>query len=197
MGRDDKLYFASTSAGGNTIFRHQPRNLAVAAPNIAYDAYTNAYNTTSNHITYFARLAPATGDVLAGQILLTRLSTSKGNTIEPRAIAADEMGSVYLGGFAAFAIANRDSLSINGLPIANYTGGDAWLMIATPDLKSRKLWTSFTNGGKGTTFGIAVKGAIAAVAVKASAYPMTIVDALQPLAPVSATSSGYFSVLPK
>lgn len=196
MGADNKLYFAGTSAGGNSIFRHQPRDLAASAPNVAYDAYTNPYQTKSNHITYYARLEPATGVLLKGQFLLTRLTNNDGNTIEPRAIAADASGRVYIGGFAAFAIPNRTALSFNGETMPTYSGGDAWLMIAKPDFTARELWTSFTRGGKGTTLGIAVGNGVAAIAAKTTAVPMVTVNALQPADPPATASAGYVAIWP-
>jgi hypothetical protein len=194
VGQDGKLYFAGTSAGGNSIFRHMPRDLAINAANVSYDAYTNPYNTASNHIAYHARFDPANGNVRAGQFLLTRLSSTKGNTIEPRAITADEAGRVYIGGLVASAIANRTALSINGQTLPDYSGGDAWLMITNPDLSKRELWISFTKGGKGTTQGIAVGNGVAAIAGKATAFPMFTAQALQAADPPANTTAGYFAV---
>jgi hypothetical protein len=196
LGADNKLYFAGTSAGGNSIFRHQPRNLTVAAPNVAYDAYTNPYQTRSNHITYYARLEPATGELLKGQFLLTRLTNNDGNTIEPRAIAADATGRVYIGGFAAFAIPNRTALQFNGEIMPTYAGSDAWMMIASPDLSKRELWTSFTRGGRGQTWGLAIGNGVASLAGKSVTAPMFVANALQPADPAPTVSSGYVAVWP-
>jgi len=45
LGGDGKLYFAGESAGGNSIYRYDPKYLSVAAPNVKFDPYNHAYNT--------------------------------------------------------------------------------------------------------------------------------------------------------
>jgi len=47
MGRDGLLYFAGTSAGGNSIFRRSTHDLTVNAPNVSSDPYNTAPATTS------------------------------------------------------------------------------------------------------------------------------------------------------
>jgi len=190
MGRDGLLYFAGTSAGGNSIFRRSTHDLTVNAPNISSDPYNSAYNTASNHITYFARVDPATGEVLAGQFLLTRLSSTKGNTIEPRSITADERGIVLLGGFAACCLPNR---GVDGQTLADYAGGDAWVASVSPDFKTRYFMNSLTNGGKGTIYGALARGRVWAVVGQASALPMYLKTPLQTGA--GATSAGYSAVI--
>lgn len=192
MGRDGKLYFAGESAGGNTIYRYAAQNLAKSAPNVKYDPFTDAYNTASNHITYFARFEPASGQQGAGQILLSRLGTGKGNTLRPLALTADEAGRVYVGGVAACCIANRQSggLKLNGDALPDYTGGDAWVLVAAPDFKSRLLWMVWNKGGKGEVRGLAAGGGIAAMGAAATG-PFHIWQAAQ-----NAAAGGYLSVWP-
>lgn len=169
IGADNLLYFAGESAGGNSIFRYGVRDLQQNAPNVATDAFNSAYNTASNHITYFARLNPLDGSQISGAFLLARLTSGRGNTIRPRAITADESGTVYLGGVSAASIQNRAMLTINGTPSAPYAGGDPWLLVLSPDLRQRRLWTSFADGGQGEVQAIGVRGGALAVGVRADA----------------------------
>lgn len=106
IGRDGFLYFASESAGGNTIFRRDPRNIVLDDPAFRTgDIYSHAYATASNHITFLGKYDPATGRLLDGRMLLSRRQSSDGrtagNTITPRALAADEHGYIYVGGASA------------------------------------------------------------------------------------------------
>ncbi len=198
MGRDNRLYLAAESAGGNSIFRYNPKNLSLNAPNVKYDAYTDPYNTKSNHITYYTRLVPATGEILAGQFVLSRLSSGGGNTIRPRAITADELGNVYIGGASAAAIANRSpvNLTISGQPIGAYSGGDGFLFVAAPDLKSRRIWTTWTgstSGSTATVMGVGVFQNSAAIVSTSNGSAITV-------NPLQTTNRGgsdiFFSVFP-
>lgn len=143
MGRDDKLYFAGESAGGNTIFRYGAHALTDPGNLIGYDAYTQAYNISSNHITFFGRYDPATGALASGQLILPRLPTTKGNTIRVRGLAADEQGYVYVTGKTACCIENRDKLTVNGKPVGP---GDGYIFISNPDFKGRVAWTTLAGG---------------------------------------------------
>lgn len=179
LGRDGKLYVAAESAGGNTIFRWQARDLAQPAPNVKTDAYTDAYNTGSNHITYFARLDALTGSVERGQLLLARLDNGRGNTIRPSAITADEAGNVYVAGVSAYALANRSALSLNGRTLAPYAGGDPWVLSVSRDFTTRRLWITPADGGKGEALGVAAAGGVAALAVRADAPGLALVSPVQ------------------
>jgi Dockerin type I domain len=188
MGEDGKLYFAGTSAGGNAIFRWQPRNLATEAYNVkpGDDKYVDPYQTRSNHITYLARFDPATGNHEAGFFLLTRLTNNDGNTIEPRAIAADSEGRIYAGGFAASQLLNRPSVIINGTTLAAYAGEDAWLFVTSLDYVSRETWLAFNNGGKATIRAIAVSRGAVALGASVSLAPLFVsANALQQTPPAA------------
>jgi hypothetical protein len=191
IGRDSGLYFAGESAGGNTIYRYQSRSLAESAPNVATDAYNSAYNTASNHITYIAKLDPADGRVQTGQLLLARLSSTKGNTIRPRAITADEQGRLYVAGVSACCTQNRNALVFNGATLADYAGGDPFVLVLSPDLRTRHLWFSAANGGKGEALGVAVSRGMAALGSRVDAAPMTVDRAVQTTRPATATSGGH------
>jgi hypothetical protein len=191
IGRDGGLYFAGESAGGNTIYRYQSRSLAESAPNVSTDAYNSAYNTASNHITYIAKLDPADGPVQTGQLILARLSTTKGNTIRPRAITADEQGRVYVAGVSACCTQNRSALVFNGVTMADYAGSDPFVLVLSPDLHTRHLWFSAANGGKGEALGVAASRGFAALGSRVDAAPMTLDRAMQTTRPATATTGGH------
>ncbi len=101
MGGDGKLYVAGESAGGNTMWSRQSQDLTAKAGLAAGDKFQVAFNTSSNHITFIGRLDPKTGRSEGGTMLLARLTSGKGNTIRPRALAVDAAGQVYVGGASA------------------------------------------------------------------------------------------------
>jgi hypothetical protein len=196
MGGDGKLYFAGTSAGGNSIFRWKPGQLGTAANNAkpGADSHVDPYNTASNHITYAARFEPLTGAHTVGFFLLSRLDTTKGNTIEPRAIAGDQDGRFYVGGFSAYQIKNRALANINGQTLAAYAGEDAWLLVTSPDVTARETWISLNNGGNATVRGIAVGRGTAAIAASVNKAPMFVSGtAVQSTGPSATEKSGYFA----
>jgi hypothetical protein len=192
-GRDGGLYFAGESAGGNTIYRYQSTLLTENAPNVSTDAFDSGYNTASNHITYLAKLDPSSGRVVTGQLLLSRLSDGKGNTIRPRAIAADESGRIYLAGVSACCIQNRSALSFNGAATAAYAGGDPFVLVLSPDLRTRLLWFSAANGGKGEALGVAASRGLAVLGARSDAAGMLIDRPLQPTRPATATTGGHLT----
>ncbi len=220
MGRDGKLYFGGTSAGGNSMFRWTPQTRASTDPPLVAtaiwpsaanvqtgnDYYVNPFNTRSNHITYVARFDPASGRHEMGFFLLSRLgiasdSNGNGNTIEPRAIAADETGRVYVGGFSAYQLKNRENATINGVRLAAYAGEDAWLLITSADYAQRDTWIAFNNGGKGTVYGVAARGNAVAIGVGVTVAPLFVTaNAVQTSPPSSTTTpaekSGYLAAFP-
>lgn len=192
-GRDGGLYFAGESAGGNTIYRYQSTLLTENAPNVSTDPFNSGYNTASNHITYLAKLDPSSGRVLTGQLLLSRLPDGKGNTIRPRAITADESGRIYLAGVSACCIQNRSALSFNGATTAAYTGGDPFVLVLSPDLRTRLLWFSAANGGKGEALGVAASRGLAVLGARSDAAGMLIDRPVQPTRPATATTGGHLT----
>jgi hypothetical protein len=101
MGADGKLYVAGESAGGNTMWSRRSHDLGTELPLAKGDKYQVPYNTRANHITFVGRLDPKTGETEAGTMLVARLSDGRGNTIRPRALAADAGGRVHVGGASA------------------------------------------------------------------------------------------------
>jgi len=155
IGEDGKLYFAAESAGGNSIFRYQSKSLTTNANNVGYDKYNQAFQTKSEHITYYARLNPENGDQILGQFQLARKNSfTDGNTIRPRAITADSQGRVFVGGVSAARFAGRNNettianlISINNQLIGDYAGNEAYLLILNQDFSTREFMGTWTKSG--------------------------------------------------
>lgn len=183
IGRDGMLYFAGTTRGGGTIFGRDPTNIAIAAGDreVSPDQYNSYTGSTSNQITWYGRYNPTNGTLLQGQFVVTRLDTGDTNIIRPGAIMADEYGRVYLAGVACYAIANRGGQSIAGIPVAIYTGCEAFLYIAASDLQQRLVWTVFTAPGTHASMAQAVnvRNGVAALGVTLGKGALITANALQ------------------
>lgn len=170
IGRDGKLYMASSINGGTgaSIFARDPLNIAqsAASETVQTDRYNTPTNVGSVKMTWYGRYDLASGDLVKGQSLLTRLTSGKGNSIVPKSIMADEQGTVYLAGQASARTANRDNQTIEGRKVSGYAGSEGFLTVLSPDLKERYVWTPFTQGESNA---VNVRGKVAAVAISADA----------------------------
>ncbi len=162
MGRDNKLYFLGENAGGNSIFRWDPRSPIGIVSNgrrglietscncwINFDQYNQPYNSASPHFAYYARLEPSTGTILKGQFLVPRLPNTQSNTFRVRAISADENGQIIIGGLSAYGIENRSGKRVAGQNLGEYGGADLTIVVISSDLRSRVAWHPF-NKDSGT-----------------------------------------------
>jgi hypothetical protein len=140
------------SAGGNSIFRWNGKDLTTET-RVKLDMFSDTYNSSSNHMVYFAKVDPATGTVIAGQYAVPRNDTkgNKANTIRAKdcGIDVDGRGNVYISSLSAYQIADRSKNIISGQSVAPYTGDDFTFMMVTPDFKQRLRWTSFAAAPKG------------------------------------------------
>lgn len=139
MGADGKLYTAFECAGGNHIFRFEPRLVNGAwveaqGKKAQGDKYHAFYNSRAEHKTFVAQFDPATGEYLRGQEFTGRLSSGRANAVRVKngTIAAGAEGCLFVGGTAA-----------SGLPVSftppgtgDYTGG-GFLLGLNPALDTR------------------------------------------------------------
>jgi len=198
IGRDGKLYVTFQVAGGNHIFRYSPRDIMAKVPFAGGDHYHQFHNSRAEHKCFFARYEPATGDYLVGQQFCGRLGNGRANYVATKTgeINADETGRVYVVGVAA-----------SGLPIslnpggAEYTGG-GFLLVMSPDLKTRLVCTRLGNGAAHAVDARSIDGKLRAVFAggEAPADIFTSKDALQPQAAdpgkgKSDPKDGFFAVL--
>ncbi len=152
IGRDGKLYVTFQVAGGNHLFRYSPKNIMQKVTIVGGDKHHEFYNSRAEHKCFFGRYEPATGEYLAGQQLCGRLSNNRSNAVVTKngEITADRQGRVYLVGNAAYGL----PLTVN--PDGNdYTGG-GFVLVMSPDLKTRLLCTR-TAGGKGAPHAVDVR----------------------------------------
>ncbi len=180
MGADGKLYVAGESAGGNTMWSRKSQDLKAELPLAKGDKYQVAYNTRANHITFVGRLDPKTGQAEAGSMLLARLSSGRGNTTRPRALAADASGRIYVGG----ASASYPPVSANAFG-GDFEGGGAFFCVFDRDF-TRAYATKFCSG---TTAAIAV-GKQAVVAVGDGEGNLTTANPIQ-AQPAGGKSDGW------
>lgn len=188
LGRDGKLYVAGTSNGGTgaSIFSRDPHDVTQSLDGARYvttDAYTTPYNVGSKTLTWYGRYDPIDGELERGQPLLTRLSSGKGNSIAPHAIMADEQGYVYLAGEAYASIAERDRRTVAGVPVGPYSGGEGFLLIVTPDLSERLIWTPFSGpegAGGAPVVSVSARGGVAALGITLDEGALITHNALQP-----------------
>jgi hypothetical protein len=167
IGGDGKLAVLGESAGGNSLFRSNGKDVTTKCLTkkaeyslpanskqcrlVSTDSYNNPYNTASNHILYYAKLNSDTGEVIAGQFTLGRLPNTKGNTVRAKdgSLAVDSSGNIHIGGISAYGIAERDSNKVAGLAVAPYAGSDMYLLTVSADLEERIRWTPFAKNPKG------------------------------------------------
>jgi len=205
MGRDGKLYYVGEGHGGVSTHRFMPRDLATPAPLVKYDAYNDPYNLNgAAPIGFVGRFDPATGALLAAQFAVTRLSSGKGNAVRHRAVAADADGTVIIGGASACCIEGGADKTINGVPAMPGYAGGGYLLVLSPDLGERLVWTAWTgDSGGAEVSGVAAWNGVMAMVETQSAdrdtgmLSGTLVTsrALQS-APGGGPSDGFLAVWP-
>lgn len=145
VGEDGKLYVAGESAGGNTIYRWNGKDLSTPTL-VSVDPYTDAWNTASAHLGYHAIIDPQTMTVIRGQTIVPRLpSNNLGNTFRTRAVTADHLGTVYVGGTSACCSRGRSALRMFDQALPPYLGGESSLLIMDASLKFAQRWTAFVH----------------------------------------------------
>jgi hypothetical protein len=205
IGGDGKLTVLGESAGGNSLFRWNGKDLKTNRL-VATDAYNTAYNTSSNHILYYAKLNSETGEVITGQFTLGRIESkgNQGNTVRAKdgTLAVDTSGNVYIGGISAYGIAERDLNKVAGQSVAPYAGSDLYLLTVSADFKQRIRWTPFAKNpkGGGTLNALAIDSKSGNVALFGSVEfgSMITTDGIAPNRfnpPTGAVQDAYFSIL--
>ncbi|WP_298817411.1 hypothetical protein [Chloroflexus sp.] len=151
LGADGLLYFAGFTDGGNSIFGRDPANLNRALNSselIKYDAYNNPANLSgAKSLAWYGRFDPASGTLLRGQWLLTRLSDGKGNSISIRALAAASDGTLLITGDSACCIAGRTGMQLFNQTLGSYELSEPFVLVVNPDFTQRRLWTALAAPG--------------------------------------------------
>lgn len=161
IGDDGLLYAGFEVAGGNHIFRWDPRDLSLAVNIVGGDMWHNFSATASEHKSFVGRYYPATGDYLLGQQFTSRYwdgTQDRGNALRLTGgdLFADAAGRVYLTGASASGLPMEPvhnytpdpmEITFNPLPDPVYTGG-AYLLMMESDFSLRRFLTRL-GGGKG------------------------------------------------
>lgn len=198
---DGGLYVAARTDGGNNVFRFQPQNLAQNAPNVGFDAYNQTFQLSgAPSLGYYARLDPATGALVRGQYVLSRLANGNGNSVGIDALAVAADGALVVGGQAFASLANRAALTVAGQTIGAYSGSDPYLLAVPPDFASRRYWhPPVGESGRGLTRAVASRGGVTAMLVEATQGRMITLDPAIPFSaltftPASATPAVWLGI---
>jgi hypothetical protein len=146
IGGDGAVTVLGESAGGNSVFRWNGRNLT-SSTLVKLDAYSDTYNSKSNHMLYYAKVEAASGAVLAGQYAVPRLGSGAANTFRAKegSLAVGPTGTLYIGGVSAYGTPGRDAnrFMVAGIAqaVAPYYGEDMVLLTVSADFKQRFRWT--------------------------------------------------------
>lgn len=210
MGADEKLYFAGFTDGGNSIYGRYPLDMGrrlSGAELVKFDGFNDPYNISgAKALAWYGRFDPASGALLRGQWLLTRLSDGKGNSIGISAIAADADGTLAIAGDAAFALPNRAGMSFAGVALGAYELGEPYLLVVSPDMSARRLWTALaapgTSAGGSPATGVAIRNGLVAMGAtlnpRATAPARGLVTAGAAPQPANASpnaTEGYFLLI--
>ncbi len=163
IGRDDRLYFAGYTDGGNTIFQRNPKNISQGAALVSTDQYDTPYNISgAKALAWYGRFNAANGNLELGAFLLTRLSDGKGNSIAIESITADENGVVYAAGEAYASLEARSTRQVALTTVGNYEGGESFVFVVSPNFAKRLYWSPFAapdkSAGGSPMRAIAVRG---------------------------------------
>jgi len=148
-----KLYALGESAGGNTIYRWDGKDLQT--PTLVSSGVGSSSDlwmaNSASHISYIGEISTTDGTVVRGQINAAILQSQlRFNTTNARCgIAVDTDGNVTYCGAATAHIPARTSFSIAGQRIdggmlEGYAGSDPYLLALTPDMRQRPVWTTFS-----------------------------------------------------
>ncbi len=168
IGRDGMMYMGGYIHGGDYVWAHDPHDLKKRVNvNGGYDSFSTASNMGRGiDQAYYAKYDPATGDILRGQVLLTRQQAGGGGKpaqIQIRGIDADEKGNVYMSGYCEAFIKDRAAQKINGVEVGEYYKPEPFVIAVPADFGPRKTWTVFAKHGEAAFWGMAIRNGYAAM----------------------------------
>ncbi|MFV9504002.1 MAG: hypothetical protein AB4911_05485 [Oscillochloridaceae bacterium umkhey_bin13] len=210
MGADGRLYLGAWTDGGNSILGRDPLDMnrtPLATELIKFDGYNNPFNLSgAKSLAWYGRFDPATGRLLLGQWLLTRLDNGTGNSIGIEAVSADATGRLLITGGSFAHMAGRTGMRFLDQTLGNYEGNETYLLVVSPDFRSRQLWTALaapgTAAGNSPGTGVAVfEGRLllgATLTPRTTTPPRGLVvtpNALQPAPANPTTNAGYYLLM--
>ncbi|MBD3420020.1 MAG: hypothetical protein GF398_07895 [Chitinivibrionales bacterium] len=222
---DGNLYCAFETAGGNHMFRRDPKDITKSAPIVGGDFWHNFYNSKSEHKTFFARYEPANGEYLLGQQFHTRYCAQEndckcgGNTafVRDGNIYVDDAGCVYLVGASASGLPIPEFSNCKNFTMPEggfaynpfdgnvYTGG-AYILIMSPGLDKRLYCTRLSGGatravavsaGNNGATTVVWAGNVSKLGTDHTSNPEWLLDTHNPLQPDRAggEGEGFFAVM--
>lgn len=200
IGDDGSLLFMGRSDGGDSPFQCGIRNSSRITPLVTIDGFTSTYNMQAQAVTNIMKVDSGTGEIIVGQLQVTRLANTRGNTLVTYAAQSDTNGNVYLLQSAACCIANMGNLTINGnIPLSG--PGDATVLhILSPTFEQRYHWTHFVknNGtmGSGNPVDIDIKKNTVAVALTSNGDLVTSGNVPNTVGNTGGDPVGYIVILP-
>lgn len=206
MGGDGMLYVAGFTDGGNSIFGRDPADInrvLSTSELIKYDSYNNPFNISgAKSLAWYGRFDPASGTLLRGQWLLTRLSDGKGNSISIQGLAAAADGTLAVVGSAACCLQGRSTMQLFGQTLGSYESGEPFVLIVHPAFMQRYVWTALAAPGATAGSSPAIAAAMTAdrIAVAVNFTPAGSRALVTTGYPVFATSlggaDGYYVTMP-
>jgi len=179
IGRDGGLYMGGYIHGGDYVWHHDPHDVTKRVKkDVGYDSYTVAANMGKGiDQSYFAKFDPVTGDILQGQVLLTRRNENGSGVpaqIQIRGMQADEKGNLYLSGYCEKYIKDRDKQQVAGVRVGEYFKPEPFVLVVSPDFKKREVWTVFAKEKcEAASWGLSVRNGVAALV--AEVYEGTLI----------------------
>jgi Bacterial Ig domain len=165
LGRDNKLYMIAESAGGNSIFRYDPKNLNISLASVnkvaGGDNHNNSSNMQDQHISFMMKYEPTNGDIIKQQLFISRLENTGGNSLFPYGISVNEDGIIgFVGRGAAFIPDRRfGTFTLNGGQVPPYgDGGDGFYIELLPDMRTRLRTMVFKNAKESDLRTVTLKG---------------------------------------
>jgi hypothetical protein len=197
IGADGRLYTAFECAGGNHIFRYEPRLengawVEAKGKKAKGDAYHGFHNSKAEHKTYVGIFDPATGGFLRGQEFTCRLDSGKANAVRVKGgcVAGGPDGSLFVGGGSAYGLPT--SLMPQGT--GDYKGG-GFLLGLKPSLAEREFCVRIQPGAETHAVDVRKVGGKTVVlfagSTSSKAEPFWTKNAVQADAP---PKSGFFAV---
>jgi hypothetical protein len=169
IGGDGYLYMGGYIHGGDYVWKHHPFDVTKRVKaDTGYDSFSVAANMGRGiDQSYFAKYDPATGNIVRGQVLLCRRTPAGGGKptqIQIRGIGADGEGNLYLSGYCEKYIKDRDAQKVAGRKVGEYHKPEIFLLVVTPDFRTRKVWTVFSGEAcEAASWGLSVRGGRAAL----------------------------------
>ncbi|MBC7406573.1 MAG: hypothetical protein H7230_03850 [Candidatus Parcubacteria bacterium] len=165
LGADNNLYMISKSAGGNSMYRYDPKNLSVdlsaSGKSAGGDNFNNTSNMSSQNITFMMKYAPTTGDIIKQQVWVSRTGTGAANSLVGSDIAVDSSGVIAMVGQTAAYFPDRlnQIQVVNGLTLPAYGNGyEGFYLELAPDMRTRIRATAFKKTRETQVASVAIQG---------------------------------------